>query len=94
MHLKSGNLLILQQHKLQKVEVNEEEKKKKKKFKDIVSKIKDKLGSEVKDVKLLLDLIVLFCITKDAGDAQMAAMAQMFRAMGQECKKVKPIFRD
>ena len=60
-------------------------------FKDIVSKIKDKLGSEVKDVKLLLDLIVCFLYYKRCWDAQMAAMAHMFRAMGQEAPEIKPI---
>ncbi|MCT7516677.1 molecular chaperone HtpG [Aliarcobacter cryaerophilus] len=76
-----------------KVEVNEEEKQKiEEEFKDIVSKIKDKLGSEVKDVKITSRLdSFASCITKDAGDAQMAAMAHMFRAMGQEAPEVKPI---
>ncbi|MCT7505680.1 molecular chaperone HtpG [Aliarcobacter cryaerophilus] len=76
-----------------KVEVNEEEKQKiEEEFKDIVSKIKDKLGSEVKDVKLTSRLdSFASCITKDAGDAQMAAMAHMFRAMGQEAPEIKPI---
>ncbi|HKM18916.1 MAG TPA: molecular chaperone HtpG [Aliarcobacter sp.] len=76
-----------------KVEVNEEEKQKiEEEFKDIVSKIKDKLGSEVKDVKITSRLdSFASCITKDAQDAQMAAMAHMFRAMGQEAPEVKPI---
>ena len=76
-----------------KVEVNEEEKQKiEEEFKDIVAKIKDKLGSEVKDVKITSRLdSFASCITKDAGDAQMAAMAHMFRAMGQEAPEVKPI---
>ena len=76
-----------------KVEVNEEEKQKiEEEFKDIVSKIKDKLGSEVKDVKITSRLdSFASCITKDAGDAQMAAMAHMFRAMGQNVPEVKPI---
>ena len=76
-----------------KVEVNEEEKQKiEEEFKDIVSKIKDKLGNEVKDVKITSRLdSFASCITKDAGDAQMAAMAHMFRAMGQEAPEVKPI---
>ncbi|PRM95610.1 molecular chaperone HtpG [Aliarcobacter cryaerophilus] len=76
-----------------KVEVNEEEQQKiEEEFKDIVSKIKDKLGSEVKDVKITSRLdSFASCITKDAGDAQMAAMAHMFRAMGQEAPEVKPI---
>ena len=76
-----------------KVEVNEEEQQKiEEEFKDIVSKIKDKLGSEVKDVKITSRLdSFASCITKDAGDAQMAAMAHMFRAMGQEAPEIKPI---
>ncbi|WP_141051101.1 molecular chaperone HtpG [Aliarcobacter cryaerophilus] len=76
-----------------KVEVNEEEKQKiEEEFKDIVSKIKEKLGSEVKDVKITSRLdSFASCITKDAGDAQMAAMAHMFRAMGQEVPEIKPI---
>ncbi|MCT7524310.1 molecular chaperone HtpG [Aliarcobacter cryaerophilus] len=76
-----------------KVEVNEEEKQKiEEEFKDIVSKIKDKLGSEVKDVKITSRLdSFASCITKDAQDAQMAAMAHMFKAMGQEAPEIKPI---
>ncbi|MBK6547497.1 MAG: molecular chaperone HtpG [Arcobacter sp.] len=76
-----------------KVEVNEEEKQKiEEEFKDIVSKIKDKLGSEVKDVKITSRLdSFASCITKDAGDAQRAAMAHMFRAMGKEAPEIKPI---
>ena len=76
-----------------KVEVNEEEKQKiEEEFKDIVSKIKEKLGNEVKDVKITSRLdSFASCITKDAGDAQMAAMAHMFRAMGQEAPEIKPI---
>lgn len=76
-----------------KVEVNEEEKQKiEEEFKDIVSKIKDKLGNEVKDVKITSRLdSFASCITKDAQDAQMAAMAHMFRAMGQEAPEIKPI---
>ncbi|MCT7509124.1 molecular chaperone HtpG [Aliarcobacter cryaerophilus] len=76
-----------------KVEVNEEEKQKiEEEFKDIISKIKDKLGSEVKDVKITSRLdSFASCITKDAQDAQMAAMAHMFRAMGQEAPEIKPI---
>ena len=76
-----------------KVEQNEEEKQKiEEEFKDIVSKIKEKLGNEVKDVKITnrLDSFAS-CITKDSQDAQMAAMAHMFRAMGQEAPEIKPI---
>lgn len=76
-----------------KVEVNEEEKQKiEEDFKDIVSKIKEKLANEVKDVKITSRLdSFASCITKDAQDAQMAAMAHMFRAMGQEAPEIKPI---
>ena len=76
-----------------KVEQSEEEKQKiEEEFKDIVSKIKEKLGTEVKDVKVTSRLSEsASCITKDAQDAQMAAMAHMFRAMGQEAPEVKPI---
>ncbi|QKF72917.1 chaperone protein HtpG [Aliarcobacter faecis] len=76
-----------------KVEVNEEENKKvEEEFKDIVSKIKEKLGDEVKDVKITSRLSEsASCITKDSQDAQMAAMAHMFRAMGQSVPEVKPI---
>ncbi len=76
-----------------KVEQNEEEKKEvEEKFKDIVSKIKEKLSDNVKDVKITSRLSEsASCITKDAGDAQMAAMAHMFRQMGQEVPEIKPI---
>ncbi|AYJ80685.1 molecular chaperone HtpG [Aliarcobacter cryaerophilus ATCC 43158] len=76
-----------------KVEVNEEEKQKiEEEFKDIVSKIKEKLANEVKDVKITSRLdSFASCITKDAQDAQMAAMVHMFRAMGQEAPEIKPI---
>ncbi|PRM88035.1 molecular chaperone HtpG [Aliarcobacter cryaerophilus] len=76
-----------------KVEVNEEEKQKiEEEFKDIVSKIKEKLANEVKDVKITSRLdSFASCITKDAQDAQMASMAHMFRQMGQEMPEVKPI---
>ncbi|QKJ26823.1 chaperone protein HtpG [Aliarcobacter cibarius] len=76
-----------------KVEQSEEEKQKiEEEFKDIVSKIKEKLGDEVKEVKVTSRLSEsASCITKDAQDAQMAAMAHMFRAMGQNVPEVKPI---
>ena len=62
-----------------KVEQSEEENKKiEEEFKDIVSKIKEKLGTEVKDVKVTSRLSEsASCITKDAQDAQMAAMAHI-----------------
>ncbi|RBQ31135.1 molecular chaperone HtpG [Arcobacter sp. FW59] len=76
-----------------KVEINEEEKKEvEEKFKDIVSKIKEKLNDDVKDVKITNRLSEsASCITKDSQDAQMAAMAHMFRSMGQEVPEIKPI---
>jgi len=76
-----------------KVEINEEEKQKiEDEFKDIVSKIKEKLGDEVKDVKITSRLSEsASCITKDSQDAQMAAMAHMFKAMGQDVPEAKPI---
>ncbi|QEZ88792.1 molecular chaperone HtpG [Aliarcobacter cibarius] len=76
-----------------KVEQSEEEKQKiEEEFKDIVSKIKEKLGDEVKEVKVTSRLSEsASCITKDVQDAQMAAMAHMFRAMGQNVPEVKPI---
>lgn len=76
-----------------KSQISEEEKKEQdEKYKDIVVKIKEKLKDEVKDVKLTSRLdSFASCITKDAGDAQMAAMAHMFRAMGQEAPEIKPI---
>ncbi|WP_026804660.1 molecular chaperone HtpG [Aliarcobacter lanthieri] len=76
-----------------KIEQSEEEKKEvEENFKDIVSKIKDKLNDNVKDVKITNRLSEsASCITKDAQDAQMAAMAHMFRAMGQSVPEIKPI---
>lgn len=76
-----------------KSQISEEEKKEQdEKYKDIVVKIKEKLKDEVKDVKLTSRLdSFASCITKDAGDAQMAAMAHIFRAMGQEAPEIKPI---
>ncbi|MFY9104021.1 molecular chaperone HtpG [Aliarcobacter cryaerophilus] len=76
-----------------KSQISEEEKKEiDEKYKDIVVKIKEKLKDEVKDVKLTSRLdSFASCITKDEQDAQMAAMAHMFKAMGQEAPEIKPI---
>ncbi|MDN5079430.1 molecular chaperone HtpG [Aliarcobacter butzleri] len=76
-----------------KVEQSEEEKKEvEEKFQDILSKIKDKLGDAVKDVKVTSRLSESpSCVVKDATDAQMAAMAHMFRAMGQAMPESAPI---
>ncbi|MFW0695863.1 molecular chaperone HtpG [Aliarcobacter butzleri] len=76
-----------------KVEQSEEEKKEvEEKFQDILSKIKDKLGAAVKDVKVTSRLSESpSCVVKDAADAQMAAMAHMFRAMGQAMPESAPI---
>lgn len=76
-----------------KVEQSEEEKKEvEEKFIDVVSKIKEKLGDAVKDVKITNRLSQsASCVTKDQADAQMAQMAQMFKAMGQEMPETKPI---
>ncbi|NLC28592.1 MAG: molecular chaperone HtpG, partial [Campylobacteraceae bacterium] len=65
-----------------KSQISEEEKKEQdEKYKDIVVKIKEKLKDEVKDVKLTSRLdSFASCITKDEQDAQMAAMAHMFKA--------------
>ncbi|MDY0051736.1 MAG: molecular chaperone HtpG [Aliarcobacter sp.] len=76
-----------------KVEQTEEEKKEvEEKFQDITKKIKDKLGDAVKDVKVTNRLSESpSCVVKDAADAQMAAMAHMFRAMGQAMPESAPI---
>ncbi|MFW3341498.1 molecular chaperone HtpG [Aliarcobacter butzleri] len=76
-----------------KVEQTEEEKKEvEEKFQDILSKIKDKLGDAVKDVKVTSRLSESpSCVVKDAADAQMAAMAHMFRQMGQVMPESAPI---
>ncbi|MFW2441414.1 molecular chaperone HtpG [Aliarcobacter butzleri] len=76
-----------------KIEQTEEEKKEvEEKFQDILSKIKDKLGDAVKDVKVTSRLSESpSCVVKDAADAQMAAMAHMFRAMGQAMPESAPI---
>ena len=76
-----------------KVEQTEEEKKEvETKFEQITKKIKDKLGDAVKDVKVTNRLTDSpSCVTKDALDAQMAAMAHMFRQMGQAMPESAPI---
>lgn len=76
-----------------KVEQSEEAKKEvEEKFQDITKKIKDKLGDAVKDVKVTNRLSESpSCVVKDAADAQMAAMAHMFRAMGQAMPESAPI---
>lgn len=76
-----------------KVEQTEEEKKEvETKFEQITKKIKDKLGDAVKDVKVTNRLSESpSCVVKDAADAQMAAMAHMFRAMGQAMPESAPI---
>ncbi|OCL95515.1 molecular chaperone HtpG [Aliarcobacter thereius] len=76
-----------------KVEINEDEKKEQdEKYQDLLGRIKDKLKDEVKEVKITNRLNdYASCITKDSQDAQMAAMAHMFRQMGQDVPEVKPI---
>ena len=76
-----------------KVEQTEEEKKEvEEKFQDITKKIKDKLGDAVKDVKVTNRLSESpSCVVKDAADAQMAAMAHLFRQMGQAMPESAPI---
>ncbi len=76
-----------------KVEQSEEEKKEvETKFESITKKIKDKLGDAVKDVKVTNRLSESpSCVVKDAADAQMAAMAHMFRQMGQAMPESAPI---
>ena len=76
-----------------KVEQSEEEKKEvETKFESITKKIKDKLGDAVKDVKVTNRLTDSpSCVTKDAADAQMAAMAHLFRQMGQAMPESAPI---
>ncbi len=76
-----------------KVEQSEEAKKEvEEKFELITKKIKDKLGDAVKDVRVTNRLSESpSCVTKDAADAQMAAMAHMFRAIGQAMPESAPI---
>lgn len=76
-------------------QVKEDEKEKEKiekDFEELIAKLKDKLKDSVKDVKISSRLQEsASCITKDAQDAQMAAMAHMFKAMGQDMPEIKPI---
>ena len=76
-----------------KVEQTEEAKKEvEEKFESILTKIKDKLGDAVKDVKITNRLSESpSCVVKDVADAQMAQMMQMMRAMGQEMPESAPI---
>ncbi|MGM0519332.1 MAG: molecular chaperone HtpG [Campylobacterota bacterium] len=76
-----------------KVEQSEEEKKEvEEKFEDITKKIKDILGESVTDVRVTNRLSDSpSCVVKDGGDAQMAQMAQMMKAMGQEMPDTAPI---
>ncbi len=76
-----------------KVEQTEEEKKEvEEKFEATLTKIKDILGEEVKEVRVTNRLSQSpSCVVKDAEDAQMAQMMQMMRAMGQEMPASAPI---
>ncbi len=75
------------------VEQSEEEKKEvETKFEDITKKIKDILGESVTDVRVTNRLSESpSCVVKDAGNDQMAQMAQMMKAMGQEMPETAPI---
>ncbi len=75
-----------------KTEQTEEEKKEiDEKFASIVEKIKNILGSEVKDVRTTNRLSDSpSCVVKDSSDP-MASMAHMFRMMGQEMPESAPI---
>ncbi|MDX9743854.1 MAG: molecular chaperone HtpG [Arcobacteraceae bacterium] len=75
-----------------KTEQTEEEKKEiDEKFASIVEKIKNALGSEVKDVRTTNRLSDSpSCVVKDSSDP-MASMAHMFRMMGQEMPESAPI---
>ena len=76
-----------------KVEQSEEEKKEvETKFEDITKKIKDILGESVTDVRVTNRLSESpSCVVKDTGDAQMAQMMQMMKAMGQAMPETAPI---
>ncbi len=76
-----------------KIEQTEEEKKEvEEKFEATLTKIKDILGEEVKEVRVTNRLSQSpSCVVKDAEDAQMAQMMQMMRAMGQEMPASAPI---
>ena len=75
------------------VEQSEEEKKEvETKFEDITKKIKDILGESVTDVRVTNRLSESpSCVVKDTGNDQMAQMAQMMKAMGQEMPATAPI---
>ena len=75
------------------VDQSEEEKKEvETKFEDITKKIKDILGESVTEVRVTNRLSESpSCVVKDAGNAQMAQMAQMMKAMGQEMPETAPI---
>ncbi len=75
-----------------KTEQTEEEKKEiDEKFASIVEKIKNILGTEVKDVRTTNRLSDSpSCVVKDSSDP-MASMAHMFRMMGQEMPESAPI---
>jgi len=75
------------------VEQSEEAKKEvETKFEDITKKIKDILGESVTDVRVTNRLSESpSCVVKDAGNDQMAQMAQMMKAMGQEMPDTAPI---
>ncbi|MCI0501461.1 MAG: molecular chaperone HtpG [Epsilonproteobacteria bacterium] len=75
-----------------KTEQTEEEKKEiDEKFASIVEKIKNILGSEVKDVRTTNRLSDSpSCVVKDSSDP-MASMAHMFKMMGQEMPESAPI---
>jgi len=74
------------------VEQNEEEQKEvEEKFKDIVEKIKNALGEDVKEVKTTSRLSDSpSCVVKDQNDP-MAQMAAMMKSMGQEVPESAPI---
>jgi len=74
------------------VEQSEEEKKEvEEKFKDIVEKIKNALGEDVKEVKTTSRLSDSpSCVVKDPNDP-MAQMAAMMKSMGQEVPESAPI---
>jgi molecular chaperone HtpG len=75
-----------------KVEQSEEEQKEvEEKFKDIVEKIKNALGEDVKEVKTTSRLSDSpSCVVKDPNDP-MAQMAAMMKSMGQEVPESAPI---
>jgi molecular chaperone HtpG len=74
------------------MEQTEEEKKEvEEKFKSIIEKITEKLGTSVKEVRTTNRLVdAPSCVVKDANDP-MAQMAAMMKAMGQEVPASAPI---